>query len=67
LPHRPRHRREVTFGHPLFVGYGEYALGLYGLPIPSFETDPNEGRPSEDFTGFIEPRRIYAQGFTPKR
>jgi hypothetical protein len=56
--------REVRYGHPLFAGYGEYALGLYGLPIPDFDTDPNEGRTPEDYTGFIEPRRIYAQGFS---
>jgi hypothetical protein len=55
--------REVAFGHPLHAGYGEYALRLYGLPIPDFSKDPNEGRRPEDFTGFIEPRRIYAQGF----
>ena len=55
--------REVTYGHPLFAGYGEYALGLYGLPIPDLGEDPNDGRQPEDFTGFIEPRRIYAQGF----
>lgn len=52
--------REVTYGHPLHAGYGEYALGLYGLPVdPDRARNPNP----EDFTGFIEPRRIYAQGF----
>ena len=55
--------REVIFGHPLHVGYSKYALGLYGLPIPDFGKDPNEGRQPADFTGFIEPRRMYAQGF----
>jgi hypothetical protein len=55
--------REVTYGHPLHAGYSEYALGLYGLPVPDLEKDPNVGRPPKDFTGFIEPRRIYAQGF----
>lgn len=55
--------REVTYGHPMHVGYAKYVLPLYGLPVPDFRKDPNEGRPPEDFTGFIEPRRIYAQGF----
>jgi hypothetical protein len=36
---------------------------LYGLPIPDdLDHDPAEGR-REDFTGFIKPRRIYAQGY----
>lgn len=55
--------REVTYGHPLHAGYSEYALGSYGLPVPDLDKDPNEGGQPEDFTGFIEPRRIYAQGF----
>ena len=52
--------REVKHGHPMHEGYGEYALGLYGLPY-----DPDKARDPDppDFTGFIEPRRIYAQGF----
>lgn len=55
---------EVTYGHPLHAGYSRYTLPLYGLPIPDdLDNDPNKGRPREDFTGFIEPRRIYAQGF----
>ena len=56
--------REVTYGHPLHAGYSRYVLPLYGLPIPDdLDHDPDEGRPREDFTGYIEPRRIYAQGF----
>ena len=56
--------QEVIYGHPLHPGYSRYALGLYGLPIPDdLDNDPEGGRPREDFTGFVEPRRIYAQGF----
>jgi hypothetical protein len=52
--------RRVVYGHPLHDGYGKYALGLYGLPWdPEGARDPDP----PDFTGFIEPRRIYAQGF----
>jgi hypothetical protein len=55
--------REVTYGHPMHAGYSRYVLPLYGLPIPDdLDNDPHEG-PRRDFTGFIEPRRIYAQGF----
>jgi hypothetical protein len=55
---------EVTYGHPLHAGYSRYVLPLYGLPVPDdLDNDPNEGRPREDFTGFVEPRRIFAQGF----
>lgn len=52
--------QQVKYGHSLHEGYGEYALGLYGLPI-----DPEKFRDPDplDFTGFIEPRRIYAAGF----
>ena len=56
--------REVRFGHPMHEGYGRYALGLYGLPIPSFDEDPLKGAAPEDFTGFIEPRKIFAQGYS---
>ena len=55
--------QEVRFGHPMHAGYGEYALSLYGLPIPDFTEDPLKGEIPTDFTGFIEPRRIYAQGY----
>jgi hypothetical protein len=54
---------EVRFGHPMFAGYSAYALGLYGLPIPDLAEDPLRGAPAEDFTGYIEPRRIFAQGY----
>lgn len=52
--------RRVAYGHPMHEGYGKYALGLYGLPW-----DPGKARDPDppDFIGFIEPRRIYAQGF----
>jgi hypothetical protein len=59
------HAEEVRFGHPMFEGYARYALGLYGLPLPDFTKDPHEGRAPDDFTGFIEPRRIFAQGYAP--
>jgi hypothetical protein len=55
--------QEVAFGHPMHAGYGAYALGLYGLPLPDFDKDANDGRQPKDFTGYIEPRRIYAQGY----
>lgn len=55
--------QEVRFGHPMHEGYGRYALGLYGLPIPDFSEDPLGGETPEDFTGYIEPRRIFAQGY----
>ena len=55
--------QEVTFGHPLHAGYSRYVMPLYGLPVPDdLDTAPDDG-PREDFTGFIEPRRIYAQGY----
>ena len=52
--------QRVVYGHPLHDGYAEYALGLYGLPY-----DPDKARDPDppDFTGFIDPRRIYAAGF----
>jgi hypothetical protein len=56
--------REVTHGHPLHAGYSRYALGQYGLPVPDDLDDDTKVRPPpEDFTGYIEPRRIYAAGF----
>jgi hypothetical protein len=56
--------QEVTYGHPLHAGYGEYAHRLYGLPYdPDRARDPTPA----DFTGFIQPRRIYAQGFERER
>ena len=54
---------EVRFGHPLNEGYATYALGIYGLPIPDFSEDPHQRAPPEDFTGFIKPRKIFAQGY----
>jgi len=54
---------EVRYGDPMHDGYARYALGLYGLPIPDLSEDPLHGAPPEDFTGFIKPRRIFAQGY----
>lgn len=56
--------RQVTYGHPMNAGYSRYALPLYGLPIPDdLEDDAEERPPPKDFTGYIEPRRVYAQGY----
>ena len=55
--------QEVRFGHPMHEGYGRYALGLYGLPVPDLTEDPNDGAVPEDYTGYIEPRKIFAQGY----
>jgi hypothetical protein len=55
--------QEVAFGHPLYEGYSRYALGAYGIPVPDLSVDPDEGRQPPDYTGYIEPRRIYVQGF----
>lgn len=55
--------REVTYGHPLHAGYSRYVLPLYGLVVPDdLDAGPTEQQ-REDFTGYIEPRRIYAQGY----
>lgn len=59
--------REVAYGHPLHRGYTEYALGLYGLPVPDLDEPPDQADEPRDFTGFIEPRRIYAHGFDSAR
>lgn len=56
--------QRVTARHPLHAEYTRYALGLYGLPIPDDLDDAAKPpTPEQDFTGFIQPRRIYAHGF----
>lgn len=59
--------REIAYGHPLHRGYTEYVLGLYGLPVPDLDEPPDETNAPRDFTGFVEPRAIYAHGFGSAR
>lgn len=55
--------QEVRFGHPMHEGYTRYALGLYGLPVPDLGEDASCGQAPADFTGYIEPRKVFAQGY----
>lgn len=54
--------RVVGPGHRFFDGFERYARELYGIAI-DFAKEQQRGRSGPDFTGFIEPRRIYSQGF----
>ena len=48
--------------HPFFDGFDAFARGLYGITV-DVSKEQQRDRPDDDFTGFIEPRRIFAQGF----
>jgi hypothetical protein len=52
----------VHEGHPLFEGFDRYARELYGIAVDVAKLAHEEHRDPE-FTGFIVPRRIYAQAF----
>jgi hypothetical protein len=53
---------EVLDTHPLFAGWNRYVHDAYGIAIDVAKKTYGARREPE-FTGFIEPRRIYAQGF----
>lgn len=54
--------QHVRPGHAFFDGFDTFARGVYGIAI-DVAKDRQRGRTGPDFTGFIEPRRIYAQNF----
>lgn len=54
--------REVTDGHPLYAGFSEYARALYGPDLIAQNQERYRGRREPEFNGFIEARRMYAQG-----
>lgn len=54
--------QEITDDHPLDRGYGDYARALYGLPAIELNQELYGGGSEDEFNGFIEARRIYAQG-----
>jgi hypothetical protein len=54
--------RHVDNTHPFFAGFDEFARSVYGIAIDVSKQHYGT-RAAPDFTGFIEPRRIYAQGF----
>ena len=54
--------REVTDTHPFFAGWNEYVRDVYGAMI-DVANQRYRAREGPEFTGFIEARRIYAQGF----
>ncbi len=54
--------REVGDTHPFFAGWDQYARKAYGIVV-DFAKKVYDTNREPEFTGFIEPRRIYAQGF----
>ena len=56
--------REVGDAHPFFAGWDQYARKAYGIAVEVAKKVYESNREPE-FTGFIEARRIYAQGFPP--
>jgi hypothetical protein len=52
----------VDEAHPFFTGFDRFARSVYGLAV-DFAKEQYSTRTGPDFTGFIEPRRIYAQDF----
>lgn len=58
--------REVDDTHPYFDGWDEYARAVYGIAVEVAKVRTRT-RTLPEFTGFIEPRRIYAHGFRPSR
>lgn len=54
--------REVRESHPLCAGWDQYVRSAYGIDV-DVAKKAYDGRTAPEFTGFIEPRRIYAQGF----
>lgn len=53
---------QVDDTHPLFEGFDRYARALYGIAVDVAKTH-YKTRTEPDFTGFVQPRRIYAQAF----
>lgn len=53
----------VDAAHPSFVEFDEFARGVYGAAAIAFAQQQYKSRTGPDFTGFIEPRRMYAQDF----
>ncbi len=54
--------RGIGPANPFFDGFDKYAREVYG-PAIEFAQMQQRGRTGPDFTGYIEPRRIYAQDF----
>jgi hypothetical protein len=52
---------------PWFEGFDRYAREVYGDFAVEFAKQRNASRTEPDFTGFIEPRRIYAHDFPKVR
>ncbi len=60
IVHGTAHRVDEV--HPLFAGFDRYARDVYGIAVELSQQHYSDRR-EHDFTGFIEPRRIYAQAF----
>jgi hypothetical protein len=54
--------QEVTEQHPMFDGWTSYVRSVYGGAVDAAK-QRYAARKGAEFTGYIEPRRIYAQGF----
>jgi hypothetical protein len=54
--------REVGDTHPFFAGWDQYVRKAYGIAF-DVAKQAYDTRREPEFTGFIEARRIYAQGF----
>ena len=61
IVHGTAYRVDET--HPLFAEFDQFARDLYGTAAIAFAQQRYRSRTRPDFTGFIEPRRIYAQDF----
>ena len=48
--------------HPYFAGFDRYARELYGIAVDASQQQQRDDT-EPDFTGYIQPRRVYAQGF----
>lgn len=53
---------QLTETHPFFEGFDGFAREVYGIAV-DFAKLRFKDRTGPDFTGYIEPRRIYAQDF----
>lgn len=53
---------QVGDTHPFFAGWDQYARSVYGIAV-DVAKERYGTRTEPDFTGFIEARRMYAQGF----
>ncbi len=52
----------VGDAHPFFAGWDQYVRKEYGIVV-DVAKQVYDTRREPEFTGFIEPKRIYAQGF----